>query len=257
MMAQAGVETGESDYLTDGIVDGWSAPALRGADSVVSKWSAEELKLYLTTGRNAHSGVTGEMALVVDKSLQHMTDADADAMAAYLRKIDGKEEPLPASVIYNRERARRETEKMLTEASPTMPLGARLYLDNCSACHFVTGRGAPEVFPALQDESVVTADTPKGLRDAFGVPGWIAAEVTAVGPNGADLALIDGAESSAHIGLSGMKWALGPKLPKDLLKSGDIILVEKESSTDYRLRQLPQVSSGPTQMRRLQCQQVE
>ncbi len=86
-------------------------------------------------------------------------------------------------------------------------------------------------------------------KSAFGVPGWMAAEVTAVGPDGADLALMDTTESSAHIGLSGMKWALGRKGPKELLKSGDIVLVEKEPSNDYRLRQLPQVQGALIAMR--------
>ena len=45
---------------------------------------------------------------------------------------------------------------MLTEASPDMPVGARLYLDNCSGCHFVTGKGAPEIFPELAGNSLVT-----------------------------------------------------------------------------------------------------
>nr|WP_231860024.1 cytochrome c [Bordetella parapertussis] len=36
-----------------------------------------------------------------------------------------------------------------------MPLGARLYLDNCAGCHFVTGKGAAEIFPQLQGSAVV------------------------------------------------------------------------------------------------------
>jgi mono/diheme cytochrome c family protein len=36
-----------------------------------------------------------------------------------------------------------------------MPLGARLYLDNCAACHFVSGKGAPEIFPELQGNAMV------------------------------------------------------------------------------------------------------
>ena len=42
-------------------------------------------------------------------------------------------------------------------------LGPRLYLDNCNACHYATGRGADEVFPELNGSSLVTADSPTGL----------------------------------------------------------------------------------------------
>ena len=44
---------------------------------------------------------------------------------------------------------------MLKSAAPDMPLGARVYLDNCAACHFVTGKGSPEIFPELQGNAMV------------------------------------------------------------------------------------------------------
>src|SRR5699024_3754760 len=56
-----------------------------------------------------------------------------------------------------------ETEELLVSANPDMGLGARLYLDNCNACHFVDGRGANEVFPELDGSSTVNAPEPTGL----------------------------------------------------------------------------------------------
>ena len=56
-----------------------------------------------------------------------------------------------------------ETEALIASADPDMPLGARLYIDNCNACHFANGRGADEVFPELDGNSLVTADSPTGL----------------------------------------------------------------------------------------------
>ncbi|MCZ7675247.1 MAG: cytochrome c [Roseovarius sp.] len=44
-----------------------------------------------------------------------------------------------------------------------MELGARLYLDNCNACHFVDGLGADEVFPELDGNSLVNAPGGTGL----------------------------------------------------------------------------------------------
>jgi len=55
------------------------------------------------------------------------------------------------------------TQTLLTRADPAMPLGARLYLDNCAACHAVTGKGAAGIFPALDGNPIVGADAPEGL----------------------------------------------------------------------------------------------
>ncbi|MGV2837411.1 c-type cytochrome, partial [Pseudomonas shirazensis] len=44
-----------------------------------------------------------------------------------------------------------------------LDLGQRLYLDNCGACHFVTGQGAEQVFPRLDGASVVNAENPSAL----------------------------------------------------------------------------------------------
>jgi len=56
------------------------------------------------------------------------------------------------------EHASTATQTLLTSADPAMPLGARLYLDNCSACHFVDGKGAEGTFPALDGNALVNAD---------------------------------------------------------------------------------------------------
>lgn len=48
-----------------------------------------------------------------------------------------------------------------------MELGARLYLDNCNACHFNTGKGADGVFPELVGNSAVLADEQGGFLDVI------------------------------------------------------------------------------------------
>lgn len=160
-MAQDGIEDTSKAFLTGGEIDGFTAPDLRGADSAPQKWTTEQLASYLATARNAHSTATGEMMLVVRDSLQYLAKEDNTAIAAYLQKIGtaggsaAPAAPEKAEVT--------ETEKMLTEAKADMPLGPRLYLDNCGGCHFVTGKGAPEIFPELDGNSLVTAKLPKGL----------------------------------------------------------------------------------------------
>ncbi|MCV0351000.1 MAG: cytochrome c [Nitratireductor sp.] len=161
LMMQDGVTASQKTFLAGGVIDGWEAPALYGPNSTIAGWSVEETANYLATGRNAHSAANGEMALVVEHSLQHLTDADNLAIAAFLKGKDAettevagvmKAMPQPEA-----DAAGEETAAMLTEASPDMPLGPRLYLDNCSGCHFVTGKGAPEIFPELENNPMVVS----------------------------------------------------------------------------------------------------
>jgi len=173
---QDGFTASDDTFLSGGEIDGWTAPDLRGPDSPPQVWSAEQLARALATGRNAHASVVGEMALVVEDSLQYLTPEDMRALVAYLRHI-GREGPAPDDApepeaetetaemrtVDRLADADTDTAALLTAADPDMTLGARLYLDNCSACHFVDGRGANEVFPELDGNHLVTAEQPTGL----------------------------------------------------------------------------------------------
>lgn len=164
-MAQDGTRLGESNFLMGGLLNGWTAPALRGKDSAIQQWRAEDVAAYLAAGRNEFAVTSGEMALVVEHSLQYLTDADLNAMAVFLKSMDGQPvEAVPAQIATpgphsmpaaTANDAGTATAQMLTSASPEMPFGGRLYLDNCAACHFVTGKGAAEIFPQLQGNTVV------------------------------------------------------------------------------------------------------
>ena len=177
VMGEAGYTAADGDFLMGGEIDGWTAPALRGPDSAIRNWSAEDLKLYLASGRNNHAGVNGEMQLVVRDSLQFYSDEDLDAVVAYLRALgdpaDGENAP-PADPPRTVDRLQGAaggteggTEAVLTAAEPGMALGPRLYLDNCNACHFADGRGADQVFPELDGNTLVTAASATGLIDTI------------------------------------------------------------------------------------------
>lgn len=172
-MAQNGTRLGDAGFLSGGVLDGWAAPALRGPDAPIQQWSVAELAAYLGTGRNAHAVANGEMALAIEHSLQHLNDKDLVAMAAFLKGMDGRPvQDVPEQVALPGPRATpaapadeagQATARQLTAAAPGMPLGARLYLDNCAGCHFVTGKGAAEIFPALQGNTMVLAKEPGPL----------------------------------------------------------------------------------------------
>ncbi len=156
---QASLTGDAASFLSGGEIDEWAAPDLRGPNSAVKKWSTDDLKLYLSSGRNSHSAVVSEMTLVVQESLQYATDQDLDAIVSYLRHIASKD-PVPSTT-----KDPQKTIKLLTDADSTVHLGARLYLDNCNACHFVDGKGASQVFPALSGNSLVVARQKRGLID--------------------------------------------------------------------------------------------
>ena len=170
IMAQDGTNADTPAFLTGGEIGGWTAPDLRTALSALQTWTDADLKDYLTTGRNAHSAVAGEMHLVVADSLQYMNDEDADAMVGYLRAIsDTKPDPQPVSEERTTDRleAADDPTTVKLKAAADLSDGEVLYLNNCNACHMPDGRGAPGVFPALAGNSLVTAPTTKGLTDVI------------------------------------------------------------------------------------------
>lgn len=164
VFSQEGVDAEKTTFLAGGEIGGWSAPSLHGPKSAPRVWSAADLTSYLASGRNTHAAVAGEMTLVIEDSLQYMTDQDLDAVVAYLRHINGAtDNPPPAT----NDEDNSKTVALLSSADPSIGLGPRLYLDNCNACHFVNGKGAADIFPSLDGNSIVTADQTAGLIDVI------------------------------------------------------------------------------------------
>ena len=90
------------------------------------------------------------MAEVIAKSTQYLTDDDLAAIAGYLRSLPAGNRARPAvpSVVIGAETPRR---------------GARVYLDNCNACHGSDGSGASRTFPNLVANEAVAAADPSSL----------------------------------------------------------------------------------------------
>nr|WP_315591473.1 cytochrome c [uncultured Cupriavidus sp.] len=144
----------EAQYLAGGELNGWPVPSLRG----MPHWTNQDIVDYLLTGRNRTAAVAGEMTQVVAHSTSHMRSADLDAIAAYLKSLS----PVPATSAAVKPQGTEATIRKLT-AAKGLTLGERLYLDNCAACHFVTGKGATRVFPQLDGATVVNATSPAAL----------------------------------------------------------------------------------------------
>ncbi|HLX15221.1 MAG TPA: cytochrome c [Bradyrhizobium sp.] len=133
-----------------GLVDGWFAPRLDGAErSGLKSWSVEDIAEYLQSGRNGRSNAGGPMAEVVRKSTSHLGDADARAIAVYLKDLPpGKPEPA---------------------VSPPPPAqmadGEKLYKGACIACHEIDGSGAPRIYPPLPgNPNLLSANPSSTLR---------------------------------------------------------------------------------------------
>ncbi len=118
----------------------WYAPPLGSGDS------AADIGQLLQTGVSSRSAVFGPMAEVVAGSLQHATDADIGAMAAYLKTLP-EAGPARAAPVEPADQA------MLRQ-------GAELYKAQCAECHGADGKGAAGGYPSLEASRAVGAANP-------------------------------------------------------------------------------------------------
>ena len=134
-----GDKTDES--LNGYALQGWFAPNItndlrRG----LGGWSVDEIATYLKTGHNSSSAATGLMSEMVSDSTSHMTDADLEAIATYLKDQPGQNETQSASDKPDQ---------------TVMKVGAAIYADECAGCHTMNGKGASGLFPSLDGSPVV------------------------------------------------------------------------------------------------------
>jgi mono/diheme cytochrome c family protein len=136
--------------FTGAEIDGFYAPDIASA-ALAQNWTKDGLVQFLKTGSApGKTAVFGPMAEVVHDSLAYLTDPDLAAMATYL--LDSppppdapgpqKLSPLPADV-YQR--------------------AAKLYIDNCAACHQDHGTGIANAIPPLAGNPAVTANEPYNI----------------------------------------------------------------------------------------------
>jgi alcohol dehydrogenase (quinone), cytochrome c subunit len=143
-------------YLSGAVVERFFAPSLRsdGPGSLVG-WDLADVATFLKTGVNPHGIAFGSMTDVIEHSTQFMTADDLDATARYLKSIGTSG---VVRSIYDP-----ATAKSLAAGDISRP-GARVYINNCAACHRPDGRGYEGVFPALAGNPVVEAPDPTSLE---------------------------------------------------------------------------------------------
>ncbi|MBO9647554.1 MAG: cytochrome c [Variovorax sp.] len=111
----------------------WFAPDITpNRRTGIGAWGREAVLEFLRSGRNVHSGASGEMAEVVSFSTSRMTDADIHAVATYLASL----RPSPMGTI-------------AIPANAKMAQGEAVWTDNCAACHREDAKGVQRAFPPL------------------------------------------------------------------------------------------------------------
>jgi mono/diheme cytochrome c family protein len=131
------------------VLGAWNAPPLlNNVHDGIGSWSVDDIATYLLTGHNAFAEASGPMGDVITNTTSKLSAADAGAIGAFLKSLKGD-----GAVA----------REPIAKTNPQMVFGARIYANECSACHTQEGTGAPNLFPSLKASPVVEADNPVTL----------------------------------------------------------------------------------------------
>lgn len=162
-----------SRALSGAQVGPWYAPNITSDPaSGIGSWTKEELSAFLRTGRlPGKAQAAGSMGEAVEHSFQHLSAADLDAIATYVKSVPAISTPTDAS--------RFTAGKISTELAvlrgrddisneDANPSGAALFLGNCVSCHSAGGQGSRDgYYPSLFHNSATGAKNPANLIAAI------------------------------------------------------------------------------------------
>jgi mono/diheme cytochrome c family protein len=141
----------ESDAFEGGMIpnQNWYAPSLtNNREAGLSDWSLKDISDLLQVGISNHGTVYGPMAEVVYNSLQYVSDADAEAMAVYLKALPKRDTEAPP------------TSQARLVSPEVMETGRKIYATQCAMCHGAEGKGSPPQFPPLANNQSITMSSP-------------------------------------------------------------------------------------------------
>ncbi len=143
-------------------VEGWIAPSLADPHAAgLQDWPEQEVRDWLRSGWSPRGAALGPMADVVAESLQHLTEADATAMAVYLRGLPREGSPKA---------------EIKAAAPAQLDLGRRVYARYCADCHGDQGQGrridGQPAYPALAGNRTVTLDAPQNVLQILAGGGY-------------------------------------------------------------------------------------
>ena len=135
----------------------WYAPDLTNdrETGLASTLVADVVRL-LRTGHNGQAHTSGPMSEVVQHSLQHLSQADVQAMAVYLRSRAQGTSAAPTAAV-----------APVRIPSTVAERGLKVYDRHCATCHSEQGQGAPGIYPALAGNRAVLLGEPTNLVQAL------------------------------------------------------------------------------------------
>jgi mono/diheme cytochrome c family protein len=158
LLQEKGLDDSDSDFLSGALLDHWMASSLNGdVNSGLGRWNEADVVEFLGSGHNRFGTAFGTMVEVVNNSTQHMSDADLQGMAEYLKSLPAVNEANATPYAYNDA----ETQQLL--ALDFSKPGARVYYEYCSNCHVTSGGGYYPYQPPLAGNPVVMDIDPSSL----------------------------------------------------------------------------------------------
>jgi len=164
----------------------WYAPDLtRDADSGMASTPLPEIVRLLRTGASSAAQTSGPMGEVVQHSLQHLREADLQAMAVYLQsRAQSTPQPAPAPI---------QPARISLQVAT---LGAKVYERQCLQCHGEQGEGVKTAsgevaYPALAGNRAVLLNDPTNLVQVVLYGGYGPATAGHPRPFGMPPALLD------------------------------------------------------------------
>jgi mono/diheme cytochrome c family protein len=164
LMAEKG-----SRFLGGGQLGAWYAPNITPDESGIGGWTDAELLSYLKTGRaEGKAQAAGPMAEAVEKSFQHMTSSDLEAIVAYLRTVKPVAGPAGAQAPFAQGKAHSPEPALRGMSGPnehaSLTTGAALFSAHCASCHQADGAGTrTQFYPALFRNTATGGADPSNL----------------------------------------------------------------------------------------------
>ena len=140
----------ESKAFEGGMIpnQNWYAPSLTSREAGLGNWDVKDIADLLQVGTSHRGAVYGPMAEVVYNSLQYLTDADATAMAVYLKALPQRDSEGPPT-----------SQARLVDPG-VLELGRKVYGAQCAVCHGAEGKGQTPAFPPLAGNPSITMASP-------------------------------------------------------------------------------------------------
>ncbi|MDP9837903.1 mono/diheme cytochrome c family protein [Neorhizobium huautlense] len=161
--------------LTGGQIGPWYAPDITN-DKVhgIGSWTQEDLVTYLKTGRLDHRAqAAGSMAEAISYSFQHLTDADLNAIATYVRSVSNPN-AAQASAPTRFDQGKPANELAAYRGKPYADgikgdhAGSALYTANCASCHGVSAQGTADgYYPSLFHNAATAGDNATNIIAAI------------------------------------------------------------------------------------------